>query len=229
MRSGARVAILVTCLLAFNSIEALAQERFSGAGRRATLDCRGGTIAIVGHGNSLNIRGPCRKIDLTGTGNALVIESVVSIEISGAKNHVTWLHEQDGRPPRVSRTGSDNTVVRANPPRATRAGDVPSPSADETGAQATWGADAIELLSDDAQPVIECHGQPVAVLGSRNSVTLRGRCPLVRVSGDGNTLLVDNPDAIVVTGDGNLVGWRSARLPRVTDTGRRNNVGPMRP
>ena len=89
------------------------------------------------------------------------------------------------------------------------------------------GAGPVELLFDNARRTVECGDQGLAVLGSRNVLTLAGRCPLVKVSGDDNMVLIDDTDAIVVTGDRNQVSWRSARPPTVSNTGRQNRVGPQ--
>ncbi|MDQ8756208.1 DUF3060 domain-containing protein [Sphingosinicella sp. LHD-64] len=105
------MAILASCLLV-SSAGVAAQARFTGSNRQAILDCRGGTIEVVGARNDLGVRGPCRKVSVTGAGNIVVIERVLSIEVSGAMNRVTWRERMDGRSPRISRTGVGNTVAR---------------------------------------------------------------------------------------------------------------------
>jgi hypothetical protein len=212
--------------MALGATPAAAQIQVSGSGRQATLDCNGGTAAITGGGNELRIRGPCRKVAVTGARNTIVIESVGAIELSGAMNHVTWLQGLEGRSPRISRTGVGNTVVQG----AGRPAPAPTASAPRHGSNAGFqGGNAVELLFDGAERTIACDGRAMALMGSRNSVTLHGRCPLVRVTGDANLLSVDDPDAIVVTGDRNQVSWRSARAPSVNNTGRGNQIGPARP
>ena len=105
-----------------------------------------------------------------------------------------------------------------------------SASAPRHGSNAAFrDGSAVELLVDGAERAIDCGGRPMAIMGSRNTVTLRGRCPVVRVTGDANLLSVDDPEAIVVTGDDNQVRWRPGEAPSVTNTGRGNQIGPTRP
>lgn len=192
-----------------------AQEQFAGSYQRTVLDCRGGSIEIVGGANNLSIRGLCDQVRVEGHGNGLVVESVRSIEFAGSGNILVWLAEVEGAAPQVVGLELKNLVVRANAPR-------------EAGVTGAEPADD-ELLFDNEQRVLQCGAGPVAVLGSGNQLTLRGPCPRLRIAGSDNLVLVDNPGQIVVTGDRNEVSWRSERLPEVSNTGEGNSIGPVRP
>jgi hypothetical protein len=226
MMSQASFAIFAAlCASALAAESAAAQTQFSGSGRQTTLDCQGGTVVITGGRNDLRIRGPCRKVSVTGAANVVAVDSAAAIEISGAMNRVTWREGVDGRPPRVSRTGVGNTVAQASAPRPGLAQSAARQGADA----AASGGEAVEILSDGVRRTIDCGGRSLALMGSRNTLTLRGRCPLVKVSGDDNLLTVEAPEAILVTGDRNQVGWSDGPSPKVSSTGRQNRIGPTHP
>ena len=84
------------------------------------------------------------------------------------------------------------------------------------------------MLEDDREDTIDCGGREVSILGSRNTLHLRGSCPMVIVTGTDNVIDVDNTQRIRTTGDRNRVVWTSvidgATTPRIENTGQQNRI-----
>jgi hypothetical protein len=87
---------------------------------------------------------------------------------------------------------------------------------------------AVTVLEDDREDSIDCRGREVSILGSRNTLRLRGSCPMVIVTGSDNELDVDTAQRIRTTGDRNRVVWTSvsdgAATPRIENTGQQNRI-----
>jgi hypothetical protein len=271
MESLIRAGALVTFVsIAWTGIAA-AQNTLTMSGERRTVACGGDTLRITGQKNTVTVTGECRKVDVSGTGNTVSIESVMAIEVTGTNNRVTWQRALNGDDPRVSVTGH-NTVTRASapppPPAAPSkpsarakperepappaAGPVPaapapaaptpadaSPAAPAKASSRAAGARrgmtppatteaAVTVLEDGRDDSIDCRGREVSVLGSRNTLRLRGSCPTVIVSGSDNEVDVDTTQRIRATGDRNRVVWTrvidGATTPRIENTGQQNRI-----
>jgi hypothetical protein len=226
---------------------AAAQNTLTISGERRTVACDGDTLRITGQKNTVTVTGECRKVDVSGSSNTVAIEAVAAIEVTGTNNRVTWQRSLRGDAPRVSTTGL-NTVTRAPtsgtasgvdapaPPAATaraRPDREPAPRASAAGSRrgvtppATTEA-AVTVLEDGREDSIDCRGREVSILGSRNTLKLRGSCPMVIVTGSDNEVDIDSTQRIRATGDRNRVVWTTvidgATTPRVENTGQRNRI-----
>jgi Protein of unknown function (DUF3060) len=77
---------------------------------------------------------------------------------------------------------------------------------------ATTAADAPELVfgaGGRPRGAIDCQGREVTVNSRANTVTLRGKCTVVTITGTGNRVVVAQPAAISVSGRSNNVAWTS--------------------
>jgi hypothetical protein len=231
-----------------------AQQSATMSGERRTLTCDGDTLRITGQKNTVTVTGECRKVDVSGSNNTVSIESVASIEVTGTNNRITWQRALNGDHPRVSTTGL-NTVTRAAapapppPPPSPAAGPVPPAPTSPPGASAAPSAKAssrtagarrgvtppattdaaVTVLEDDREDSIDCRGREVSILGSRNTLRLRGSCPMVIVTGSDNELDVETAQRIRTTGDRNRVVWTTvidgtSSTPRVENTGQQNRI-----
>ena len=72
----------------------------------------------------------------------------------------------------------------------------------------------------------DCGGQDASLAGSGNTVTIRGDCRSLQISGDGNRVLVDMAagGSIKVYGSNNQVSWSSKGEVEVTTAGPGNTV-----
>lgn len=256
IRAGAIVTFATFVSIAWVG-GAAAQNTLTMSGERRTVACDGGTLKITGQKNTVTVTGECRKVDVSGTSNTVAIESVMAIEVTGTNNKVTWQRALNGDNPRVSTTGL-NTVTRATappvarakpdrepaPPAAGPAPAAPTPpdasaappakaSPRVAGARrgvtppATTDA-AVTVLEDGREDSIDCRGREVSILGSRNTLRLRGSCPMVIVTGSDNELDVETTQRIRATGDRNRVIWTTvidgATTPRIENTGQQNRI-----
>jgi hypothetical protein len=302
IRAGAIVTFVsIACA---DAAAAAAQNTLTLSGERRTVACAGNTLKITGQRNTVTVTGECRKVDISGTGNTVAIESVASIEVTGTNNKVTWQRALKGDNPRVSVTGL-NTVTRATAPDTSpasapsarsappasapapapappaAASDAPRSGAGAAGAGASARAKpdrepappaagatppapapatapapsaaappantspraagsrrgvaepatteaAVTVLEDGREDTIECRGREVSILGSRNTLRLRGSCPMVIVTGSDNEVDVETTQRIRTTGDRNRVLWTTvidgASTPRVENTGQQNRI-----
>lgn len=76
----------------------------------------------------------------------------------------------------------------------------------------------------------DCGGQDASLAGSGNTVTIRGDCRSLQISGDGNRVLVDMAAGgnIKVYGSNNQVSWSSKGDVEVTTNGPGNTVSRTR-
>ena len=76
----------------------------------------------------------------------------------------------------------------------------------------------------------DCGGLDASLAGSGNSVTIRGDCRSLQISGDGNRVLVDMAagGSIKVYGSNNQVSWSSTGEVEVTTNGPGNSVSRAR-
>jgi hypothetical protein len=81
-----------------------------------SIDCRGRGVSVMGNGNTLTLRGTCRKVDVKGNDNVISVEAVQAIETTGNHNRVTWSRAADGESPTTSDLGNGNAIQRATAP-----------------------------------------------------------------------------------------------------------------
>jgi hypothetical protein len=81
-----------------------------------TIDCRGRGVSVMGNGNTLTLRGTCRKVDVKGNDNIISVEAVQAIETTGNHNRVTWNRAAEGESPSTSDLGNGNAIQRATAP-----------------------------------------------------------------------------------------------------------------
>ena len=76
----------------------------------------------------------------------------------------------------------------------------------------------------------DCGGQDASLAGSGNTVTIRGDCRSLQISGDGNRVLVDMAPggSIKVYGSNNQVSWSSKGQVEVKTNGPGNTVSRAR-
>lgn len=223
----------------------------SAAGEH-TIDCDGRPVSISGATNEITLNGECPSVTITGAGNIVSIDTVERISVTGAFNKVTWQRAKNGAKPRVSVTGTNSSVSRASDGRddqanAGTAAPVERESSraaarrdatSATGAGTSTGTPArlttmsrdgelIRVLTSHGTDAIDCNGRELTVVGSDNRLTLRGTCPLVRVTGSENTVDADTVGRFLVTGSSNRLTWTraaSGHEPDVTNTGRGNVI-----
>jgi hypothetical protein len=81
-----------------------------------TIDCRGRGVSVMGNGNTLTLRGTCRKVDVKGNDNIISVEAVQAIATTGNHNRVTWNRATEGESPSTSDLGNGNAIQRATAP-----------------------------------------------------------------------------------------------------------------
>lgn len=98
-----------------------------------------------------------------------------------------------------------------------------------SGAQATRQRSRVLVIIGD-QGISKSYvvnGRSVSVGGTGHRITLKGRCPSLRVTGTNNHVYVDAVRSISLSGRNNRVYWRrlyNGRKPRVNRTGTSNYV-----
>lgn len=100
------------------------------------------------------------------------------------------------------------------------------------------------INEDGVRRTIDCRGDAIVVTGDRNTLTLRGDCSNLNlsgdenvitaaaitnigVSGDSNKITVETTDALRLSGDDNDLKWSkttSGARPKISNTGKRNTI-----
>lgn len=78
-----------------------------------------------------------------------------------------------------------------------------------------WNNAGLSVRTNQSAPVmttrtqtLNCAGRNMTITGSGGRVNLLGRCPSLTVSGNGNTVSIEQAGKIAVRGNGNTVTWR---------------------
>lgn len=77
-----------------------------------STDCAGRDVLVDGQAVVADLTGTCGKLTVKGTGNVVNVEKVAAITVGGTANVVTWGSAPDGGEPKVSNSGTGNTVIR---------------------------------------------------------------------------------------------------------------------
>jgi Protein of unknown function (DUF3060) len=119
VQRGMTKPLVVLAALCVGAAKVAAEAQVSGnevgfvnSGQTAKLDCAGGKAAILGSSNVLTITGNCSALALAGSDNKITIRFGPDAQISlvGSGNAIAWV-STDGKPPRVTYVGSDNTLT----------------------------------------------------------------------------------------------------------------------
>ena len=189
-------------------------------------DCRDRDVHITGSGGSYTLRGGCRSVTITGSGNAINAELQPQAGISaGQGNRITWFLGHPGLPPQVLDPGTNSQVLQQQALGST----VLPPSATPD------SPDALVLTGEKPLTEADCGGRDAQITADNSRFVLRGRCRTISVTGSHDTVeaemlsgsririvgdhttvqfaLVDTgPDPIVsAQGDGSSA-WRIQRL-----------------
>lgn len=84
----------------------------SGTGETATYPCNGREVEIEEEAtaNSYTLTGECKKLTVKGVSNKIAVEKVGEIAAAGISNRVTYTEGIGGKPPKISKSGTSNTV-----------------------------------------------------------------------------------------------------------------------
>lgn len=94
--------------------EAAKKIEVSGVNKKLTLACEAGAkVSVAGTGHTITLTGDCDDLDLSGTNNTVVIDAAAKINVSGVGNKVTWTRGLSGKDPKISTSGVNNKVMRA--------------------------------------------------------------------------------------------------------------------
>jgi hypothetical protein len=90
------------------------QARYAASRAKSTIQCAGQPIVLSGDRNLLRLTGDCRDVTVAGRRNDVHvdIEPGGTIEITGARNDVTWRQTGPGPAPNLKPTGPNNAFHR---------------------------------------------------------------------------------------------------------------------
>jgi hypothetical protein len=213
--------IAATCIAFLGAASALHAGEIvrSAGGAVETINCQGQSVSIKGASSSFTLVGECPLVSVTGTSNKVQIELAGAVTVAGASNEVVWSRGINGERPRISDTGTGNTIRQGTVPER---GSMARP-----GAQVSSEAAAVTINEDGITNVIKCDGGEVCINGDGNTLRLRGECGVVNVSGDRNTLMIEAARSISVMGDANKILWErgvAGNAPKISDLGESNRI-----
>ncbi|BBZ40657.1 DUF3060 domain-containing protein [Mycobacterium conspicuum] len=82
-------------------------------GAKDTIDCNDGNLRLDGDNNTYTVTGHCRRLDIFGSANHVVVDSADTIGAFGDDNAVIY-HSGS---PTINKTGNNNTVWRGQSTR----------------------------------------------------------------------------------------------------------------
>jgi hypothetical protein len=80
--------------------------------RTQRIDCTSGDVTVNGNLNTLTLVGECQDVGVNGNGNVLRIEAAAAISTLGNENSVTWSRGVGAASPRISNSGTRNSISR---------------------------------------------------------------------------------------------------------------------
>lgn len=86
----------------------------SNAGENGVVKSNGKRVSISGAENRITISGGTPKLSISGAGNSVFVEAVDHVDFSGTGNRVVWKAGFKTDHPRVSDSGSGNSIVQGN-------------------------------------------------------------------------------------------------------------------
>lgn len=115
IETGAHADDSNTANTAVVSSEGDSELDLTGDGQRKTLSCNGDTeVSVTGSSNDYTFKGVCKSVEVTGSSNKVSLDVVGELEVTGTDNTITWRRAKgDARKPKISSTGSNNTVRQA--------------------------------------------------------------------------------------------------------------------
>ncbi len=81
----------------------------AGVGVKRTIECADNEVSVSGVDNEVILTGHCRRVDVSGVTNTVMIDTADAIDVSGMNNRVTF---RSGTP-ELTNSGIDNTLARA--------------------------------------------------------------------------------------------------------------------
>lgn len=82
-----------------------------------SYNVNGKSITVRGDNNRIVWSGHTPLLRVSGSNNRIYADAARTIVIFGRNNTVYWKRPYNGRSPRVSRTGSDNWVMKSVKPK----------------------------------------------------------------------------------------------------------------
>jgi hypothetical protein len=92
-----------------------ADDLVIGSGASGTYTCEvGQKVKVEGNKLTLTFDGDCGALEVIGNGNAITIDGVSSVRLTGNKNRTTWKRNLSGqRTLPVTKLGTGNQVTQA--------------------------------------------------------------------------------------------------------------------
>jgi hypothetical protein len=218
--------------------------RVQSSGVTRTIECKGRSVQIDGSSNDITLLGDCPSVVVNGTGQDVKVERAGSIRVAGVGNTVVWGEALEGNRPRVRSAGINNSVRQGTvgSERAMKAEgereEEEAPPSHQGGSQVTMGGMSVQAGATDAgesiaisrnglTKTITCDHAEVDVSGNMNTISVRGECDKVVVSGNHNVLKIETVAAISTPGNFNDVVWEEGvgdRQPRISNIGTKNSI-----
>jgi hypothetical protein len=114
------VAAVFGTLILGGPLEAQTRRRGPGTlsinsrtGLSQSYNVNGQSVTVRGSGNRIRLTGHSPSVRVSGTNNHVYVDAAYSISVSGRNNRVYWRRLYNGKPPRISRTGTRNQVTRS--------------------------------------------------------------------------------------------------------------------
>jgi hypothetical protein len=216
----------------------------TGGGNTISVD-QVGRIDITGAGNRVTwaraLDGTRPRVSTTGVGNVITRLRTSSEESAEpAPAAPTAGEPADAKQPErgAGATATENPPVdtRADKPPAAKtlpdkgAATAQPPSQPEAAPRATPSprpGPPIVFLEDEITRTIDCRNRDVDLRGDGNTLTLRGDCGKLLVTGNNNVIEIDSVQAIDTPGNENRITWAkgpSRSGPKITNLGNGNTI-----
>ncbi|OBI36329.1 DUF3060 domain-containing protein [Mycobacterium colombiense] len=77
-----------------------------------TYDCGNQSpINVVSIDSNVTLNGSCGEVDVSGSANTVILQTVAIIKTTGSGNHITWQQGPAGGRPQIINPGGSNSIV----------------------------------------------------------------------------------------------------------------------
>lgn len=183
----------------------------STAPNATVLDCsKTKNVSITKGKGTYRVTGTCDKVSVAGGSNTIAIDAVKNLAITGSKNTISV-----GKADKIAAMGSGNTVTYGSgltvaTPKTASMGKGNTITGDGTGATTGITSGTATTTTTTAAAagagVIDCNkGASHSITDNNGSYHFTGKCELISVDGNSNTVKIDSAKGVSINGNKNTV------------------------
>jgi Protein of unknown function (DUF3060) len=170
-------------------------------------------FTIAGNHDEIHIRGDCNSIQITGAQNRIYLDKVGRISITGAQNRVSYKSGLTAAEPVIVGIVVQNRVVKIKADEAsdeTSTNGKSEPAAPTPTRPVAKGLTGEVAFTGDGRVLKQAvNAKKVQVVGNNNKLDLPGAADELAITGNNNSVKIDQIKKVSFIGTNNKVSYKS--------------------